>query len=129
MHNLELTQFEALFLSDQLSWYDEREQLELVHSVLEKVIYAVHSTMNQSPTVTLFSLEELWYLRDHIKSHAQYGNEKVGLNLLLKIAEGITSLDSGMKEVVEQFGESPLAEPNKSTYYNKLKELGKGKEE
>lgn len=126
---VQLTQLECLYISDALSMFTQGPPDELpgqgspYPNLLLKIGSAVLETEQQkSPVVLQLSLSELWVIRETAKSSVVVGGERVGLNLLLKIYEGIRALiaESDVQAVVNDLGEVLDYEPGKIEYATQL---------
>ena len=122
---VQLTQLECLYISDTLSMFTQGPPDELPSqgspypNLLLKIGSAVLETEQQKAPVELqFSLNELWVIREIAKSSVVVGGERVGLNLLLKIYQGIRALiaESDVQAVVNDLGEVLDYEPGKVEY-------------
>ena len=122
---VQLTQLECLYISDSLSMFTQGPPDELpgqgspYPNLLLKIGSAVLETAQQkAPVVLQLGLAELWVIRETAKSSVVVGGERVGLNLLLKIYEGIRALiaESDVQAVVNDLGEVLDYEPGKVEY-------------
>ena len=76
------------------------------------------------------TIAELWMIREITKSSVVVGSERVGLNLLLKVYEGIRALSAepDMQSVVSAFGEVLENEPGKKEFAVQLERIREGGE-
>lgn len=134
---IQLTQLESLYLSDSISMFTQGPpdalpgQISPFPNLLLKIGGAVLETEQQkSPATAHLNLSELWMIREITKSSAVIGSERVGLNLLMKIYNGIRALsaDADMQSVVNYFGEVIDNEPGKSEYAAQLERIKDGGE-
>ena len=134
-HPIELTCMESLYLSDSVSMYLQGPpETTPGHdtpfpNLLLKIGGAVLETDQQSTPVTIFvNLSELWMMREITKSSVVVGNERVGVNLLLKIYAGIRAMNAGpdMDSIVGILGEVEEMEPGKSSYAAQLERIRDG---
>jgi hypothetical protein len=134
---MQLTQLESLYLSDSISMFTQGPpdalpgQMSPFPNLLLKIGGAVLETEQQKSAATVhFNLSELWMIREITKSSAVVGSERVGLNLLMKIYNGIRALsaDADMQSVVNYFGEVIDNEPGKSEYAAQLERIKEGGE-
>ena len=132
---IELTNMESLYLSDSLSMYLQGPpestpgQDSPFPNLLLKIGGCVLETDQQNSLVTTYvSLSELWMLREITKSSVVVGNERVGVNLLIKIYSGIRALNAGpnMESIVGILGEVEDMEPGKSNYAAQLERIRDG---
>ena len=134
---IELSHLESLFLSDSLSIFTQGppdaplNQLSPYPTLLLKIGGAVLETeqLKCSAKVSM-AIAELWMIREVTKSSVVVGSERVGLNLLLKVYEGIRSLSAepGMQSVVSVFGEVLENEPGKKEFAAQLERIREGGE-
>lgn len=134
-HAIELTNMESLYLSDSVSMYlqgppeNSPGHDSPFPNLLLKIGGAVLETEQQATSVTIYvSLSELWMMREITKSSVVVGNERVGINLLLKIYAGIRALNAGpdMDSIVGILGEVEEMEPGKSEYAAQLERIRDG---
>ena len=134
---LELSHLESLFLSDSLSIFTQGppdapiNHLSPYPTLLLKIGGAVLETeqMKCSARVSMV-LAELWMIREVTKSSVVVGSERVGLNLLLKVYEGIRALSAepDMQSLVSVFGEVLEEEPGKKEFAAQLQRIREGAE-
>ena len=93
-HPLTLSENEAVFLDDILEpkpyW---SEDLTGALGGLQDAINAAFLATNRTrhETEIAVTLAELWILQEFAKSHVRVGGEMVGMNLKIKVAEGIAA--------------------------------------
>ena len=93
-HPLKLTLNEAVYLDDILApmpyWSDELTgALGGLQDAINAAFLAAHQTGHE--TEIAVTLAELWILQDYTKSHVRVGGEMVGMNLKVKVAEGLAA--------------------------------------
>ena len=134
---MELSHLESLFLSDSLSIFTQGppdapdNQLSPFPNLLLKIGGAVLETeqLKSSAQVSMV-LAELWVIREVTKSSVVVGSERVGLNLLLKVYEGIRTLSAEpeVQSVVSALGEVLADEPGKKEFAERLERIRVGRE-
>ncbi len=134
---LQLTPLESLYLSDSLSMFTQgppdalSESASLLPDLLLKVGAAVLETdRTKEPVDVALALHELWIVREVAKSSVVVGSERVGLNLVIKVYEGLRHLAAApdVDSVVGALGEVSRNEPDRREYEAKLRALS-GKED
>lgn len=135
-YSIQLTLLESLYLSDSLSMFTQgppdvlSESASPFPDLLLKVGAAVLETdRTKEPVDVALSLNELWIVREVAKSSVVVGSERVGLNLVIKVYEGLRHLAAAadVDSVVGALGEVSRNEPDRREYEAKLKTLsGKG---
>ncbi len=134
---IELSHLESLFLSDSLSIFTQGppdaplNQLSPYPTLLLKIGGAVLETEQLKAAAKVsMGLTELWMIREVTKSSVVVGSERVGLNLLLKVYEGIRALSAepDMQSVVSVFGEVLEDEPGKKEFAAQLERIREGGE-
>ena len=136
-HPIELSHLESLFLSDSLSIFTQGppdaplNQLSPYPTLLLKIGGAVLETeQTKAASQVSMTIAELWMIREITKSSVVVGSERVGLNLLLKVYEGIRALSAepDMQSVVSAFGEVLDNEPGKKEFAVQLERIREGGE-
>ena len=102
---MKLTHAEALYLYDTL-YLPEGGSRDL----LLKVGGAIMLTKDRGDTNVEFTLSELWSIREQAKSSVVVGQEKVGLNLIYKLAPLLGKLMRGYD--IEELRDKLKEEPN-----------------
>ncbi len=124
---LELTRAECLYLSDVLSFQASGPRQEGDGAgLLLKIGAAFLETAPEKPPVSIqVSGDELWMIREVAKSGVALGTEKVGLNLMAKVYQGLLSLyaQPELKSVIELLGESTTEEPERAKYQQRLEQF------
>jgi hypothetical protein len=135
-YSIRLTLLESLYLSDSLSMFTQGPPEVLSESaslqdLLLKVGAAVLETdRTKEPVDVALALDELWIVREVAKSSVVVGSERVGLNLVIKVYEGLRHLAAAadVDSVVGALGEVSRNEPDRREYEAKLRALS-GKED
>lgn len=117
---VELTRKEALFLSDQISAFSPPPEMETqswppLRELVLKLGAVLHEHHDdRTPCVVHFTGPELWLMREYAKSTVMVGGEKVGLELLMKIYQGLLAIaaDVEIDAAVNQCGEVVQDEPS-----------------
>jgi hypothetical protein len=126
---------ESLFLSDSMSMFmqgppDAMQGHDSPYpNLLIKIGGAVLETDQQGATSTIcVNILELWMMREVTKSSIVIGNERVGVNLLVKIYAGIRALMAApdMESLVGELGEVDVEEPGKIDYAAELEAIRNG---
>ena len=135
-YSIQLTLLESLYLSDSLSMFTQGPPDVLSESdsplpdLLLKIGAAVLETdRTKEPVEVALALNELWIVREVAKSSVVVGSERVGLNLIIKVYEGLRHLAAAadVDSVVGALGEVSRNEPDRRDYEAKLRALsGKG---
>ena len=135
-YSIQLTLLESLYLSDSLSMFTQgppdvlTDSSSSVSDLLLKVGAAVLETdRTKEPVDVALALNELWIVREVAKSSVVVGSERVGLNLIIKVYEGLRHFAAAadVDSVVGALGEVSRNEPDWREYEAKLKALsGKG---
>lgn len=134
---IQLTLLESLYLSDSLSMFTQgppevlSESASPLPELLLKIGAAVLETDRmKEPVDVALALQELWIVREVAKSSVVVGSERVGLNLIIKVYEGLRQFAAAadVDSVVEAFGEVSRNEPERREYEAKLRALS-GKED
>ena len=135
-YSLQLTLLESLYLSDSLSMFTQgppevpSDSASPLPDLLLKIGAAVlEIDRTKEPVDVALSLHELWIVREVAKSSVVVGSERVGLNLVIKVYEGLRHLAAAadVDSVVGVLGEVSLDEPDRRDYEAKLRALsGKG---
>ena len=134
---IKLTLLESLYLSDSLSMFTQgppevlSESASPLPELLLKIGAAVLETdRTKEPVEVALSLHELWIVREVAKSSVVVGSERVGLNLVIKVYEGLRQFAAApdVDSVVGAFGEVSRNEPDRREYEAKLRALS-GKED
>jgi len=129
---LQLTLLESLYLSDSLSMFTQgppdvvSDSASPLPDLLLKVGAAVLETdRTKEPVDVALDLHELWIVREVAKSSVVVGSERVGLNLVIKVYEGLRHLAAAadVDSVVDALGEVSRNEPDRPDYEAKLKRL------
>ena len=132
-YSIKLTLLESLYLSDSLSMFTQGPPEVLSDSasplpdLLLKIGAAVLETdRTKDPVEVALALHELWIVREVAKSSVVVGSERVGLNLVIKVYEGLRHLAAAadVDSVVGEFGEVDRNEPDRRDYEAKLRALG-----
>ena len=135
-YSIQLTLLESLYLSDSLSMFTQgppevlSESASTIQDLLLKVGAVVLETdRTKEPVDVALALHELWIVREVAKSSVVVGSERVGLNLVIKVYEGLRHLAAAadVDSVVGALGEVTRNEPDRREYEEKLRALsGKG---
>lgn len=133
---ISLTALESQYLSDSISMFASGPPDDMLSGkaspypdLLLKIGGAVVEIEEQgdkkSPVPVDFSQAELWIIREVAKSGVVVGNERVGLNLLVKAYEGIRALaaEPDIQALVERMGEVTESEPGKDSYVSQLEKI------
>lgn len=127
---IEITKLESVYLSDAISVFAPGPpgtgDHEAYPMLLMKILSAfLEADTDGQPVVIHVSQAELWMIREVAKSSVMIGAEKVGLNLLTKVAKGLLAVtaDADVHDAVARFGETRLQEPGKAKYVSKLRKL------
>jgi len=96
--NVEITPYEAMFLSDSLVTTTEGPDFRLDSSdrraypdLLTKIGIAF---IHNAPLEIALTWNELWMIRDVTKSSVKIGSESVGMNLLAKVYGAILTMQA-----------------------------------
>ena len=130
-YSIQLTLLESLYLSDSLSMFAQGPPEVLSESaslqdLLLKVGAAVLETdRTKEPVDVALALHELWIVREVAKSSVVVGSERVGLNLVIKVYEGLRHFAAAadVDSVVGALGEVSRNEPDRREYEAKLRTL------
>ena len=135
-YSIRLTLLEGLYLSDSLSMFTQGppdvpfESASPLQDLLLKIGAVVLETdRTKEPVDVALALHELWIVREVAKSSVVVGSERVGLNLVIKVYEGLRHLAAAadVDSVVGALGEVTRNEPDRREYEEKLRALsGKG---
>ena len=94
MYKLELTPNECLYISDALCSHTvgpAGESWSAYPGFLLKLSGAILESRGGAQTYITVDMTDLFVLRDICKSGVMFGSERVGLNLLYKVSEGLLS--------------------------------------
>ena len=130
-YSIQLTLLESLYLSDSLSMFAQGppevlSETTSLQDLLLKVGAAVLETdRTKEPVDVALALHELWIVREVAKSSVVVGSERVGLNLVIKVYEGLRHFAAAadVDSVVGALGEVSRNEPDRREYEAKLRTL------
>lgn len=130
LHPLELTKLECLFLSDALSMFAPgppgNGEASPYPDLLLKILSAfLEADPAGTPVVVSMTQSDLWVIREVAKSSVSVGSEKVGLNLLTKVARGLLSVTAHgeIQALVDKMGETDQDEQGRAGYRSRLEKL------